>query len=101
MEETRMQIAHQDIYIGPEGVATRAYLGEDLEQWFDVQDSVPHLTLAIAPNHFASSLGPMVKEALASEWVSTKKKTYPSPEKREDTPNKYPQTNHNGSGDSM
>ncbi|KAK0136983.1 hypothetical protein N1851_026849 [Merluccius polli] len=67
MEETRIQIAHQDIYIGPEGVAALALLGGELEQWYDVSGSVPHLTLGIAPNHFASSLGPMIKEALQSD----------------------------------
>ncbi|KAK0146743.1 Gag-Pol polyprotein [Merluccius polli] len=72
MEETRIQIAHQDIYIGPEGVAALALLGEELKQWYDVQGSVPHLTLGVATDHYASSLGPMVKEAIQSEWVPTK-----------------------------
>ncbi|KAK0139970.1 Pol polyprotein [Merluccius polli] len=71
MEETRIQIAHQDIYIGSEGVAL-ALLDEELEQWYDVSGSVPHLTLGIAPNRFASSLGPMIKEAIQSEWRPTK-----------------------------
>ncbi|KAK0139965.1 Pol polyprotein [Merluccius polli] len=62
MEETRIQIAHQDIYVGPEGVAALAILGEELEQWYDVPGSVPHITLGIAPDHFASSLGPMTLE---------------------------------------
>ncbi|KAK0139958.1 hypothetical protein N1851_023121 [Merluccius polli] len=56
MEETRIQIAHQDIYIGSEGVAALALLDEELEQWYDVSGSVPHLTLGVAPNRFASSL---------------------------------------------
>ncbi|KAK0147534.1 Gag-Pol polyprotein [Merluccius polli] len=72
MEETRIQIAHQDIYIGSEGIAALALLDEELEQWYDVPGSVPHLTLGVAPNRFASSLGPMIKEAIQSEWRPTK-----------------------------
>ncbi|KAK0136441.1 Gag-pol polyprotein [Merluccius polli] len=85
MEETWIQIAHQDIYIGPEGVAALALLGGELEQWYDVSGSVPHLTLGIAPNRFASSLGPMIKEAIQSE-------------RGEDDPDKHPKKNNDRGG---
>ncbi|KAK0134762.1 Gag-Pol polyprotein [Merluccius polli] len=94
MEETRIQIAHQDIYVGPEGVAALALLGEELEQWYDVSGSVPHLTLGIAPDHFASSLGPMVKEATQSEWRPTKNPLIHRQKGGKDVPDKHPKENN-------
>ncbi len=41
-------ITTQDIYIGPQGAAASVLLPQELQEWFQVQNSMPHVTLLIA-----------------------------------------------------
>ncbi|KAK0139607.1 Gag-Pol polyprotein [Merluccius polli] len=61
------------LYIGPQGVATHIHLDDRTRQWYSLTEtSVPHLTLAVARNHEAKDLGPMMKIAMAvTDWTPT------------------------------
>ncbi|CAI5657156.1 unnamed protein product [Oreochromis niloticus] len=68
-------ITSEDIYIGPQGAAAAVTLPDELKDWFQVQNSVPHITLLIAQGHESHELGPMIKQALqVPEWEPTENK---------------------------
>ena len=52
-----MMMEHQDIYVGPEGVAAGGILGNGVEDLFVVSGSAPHLTLAVGSHHLPAELG--------------------------------------------
>lgn len=65
----------QDVYIGPQGAAAAVTLPTDLKDWFQVENSTPHVTLLVAKGHESHDLGPMVKAAMqVQEWKATKNK---------------------------
>ncbi|XP_029902678.1 uncharacterized protein LOC115355895 [Myripristis murdjan] len=70
----RMQyfIISTTIYVGPQGAAAAVKLPSPLQDWFQVSDSVPHVTLLIKAHHESHELGPMMKTAEAiQEWTET------------------------------
>ena len=71
MEAQMSMMEHQDIYVGPEGVAAGGILGKGVEDLFVVSGSAPHLTLAVGSHHLPAELGPMVARGLAAEWYPT------------------------------
>lgn len=64
VNKKQLLITTEDIYIGPQGGAAAVTLPEHLAQWFQVQNSVPHVTLLIEQGYESHDLGPMVKTAL-------------------------------------
>ena len=63
MDQTLQPCAHQDIYIGPEGVAAHALLDANLLPWYRVPGAASHLTQAVTCHYQPANLGPMMKEA--------------------------------------
>lgn len=63
------------IYVGKEGVAAKAALPPNIEKWFNMPLSVPHVSLALSASHTAKELGPMTKalETLG-DWEQTELK---------------------------
>ncbi len=62
----------EDICVGPQGAAAAAFrLPDQLSQWFQVKDSVPHVTLMKTKGYESHELGPMIKQALQVQtWIS-------------------------------
>ncbi|XP_063321149.1 uncharacterized protein LOC134619320 [Pelmatolapia mariae] len=73
LEGQTWNVCSQNIYVGPEGVATAVNLTEEQRPWFKMgPDSVPHITLAVHEGHQAKELGTMVKRALDEPcWQAT------------------------------
>lgn len=72
MAELRPKIICKGIYCGKEGVAAKVELTEWQQRWYQLgSTSVPHVTLAVGHGQEARSLGPMIKRALTTRWVST------------------------------
>ncbi|KAK0140845.1 Gag-Pol polyprotein [Merluccius polli] len=73
MEGTCHMVRYEHLYIGPQGVATHVHLDDRTRQWYALTEtSVPHLTLAVARNHEAKELGPMMKTAMTiTDWMPT------------------------------
>ncbi|XP_072566556.1 uncharacterized protein [Paramormyrops kingsleyae] len=73
LEGHKWQVASENIYVGPEGVASATLLTPEQLPWFMMgQEAVPHLSLALHPKHQAKDLGPMVKRARETrDWVQT------------------------------
>ncbi|KAK0133963.1 Gag-pol polyprotein [Merluccius polli] len=73
MEGTCHMVRYEHLYIGPQGVATHVHLDDKTRQWYALTEtSVPHLTLAVARNHEAKDLGPMMKTAMGvTDWTPT------------------------------
>lgn len=68
-------LVSNDIYVGPQGAAAAVTLPSELQEWFQVQDSTPHVTLLTAEGHESHEMGPMVKAALqVREWLTTSNK---------------------------
>ena len=57
MEAQMSMMEHQDIYVGPEGVAAGGILGKGVEDLFVVSGSAPHLTLAVGSHYLPAELG--------------------------------------------
>ncbi|XP_048853493.1 uncharacterized protein LOC125721578 [Brienomyrus brachyistius] len=73
LEGHEWQVASQNIYVGPEGVASAVHLSPEQLPWYRMgEEAVPHVSLALHPKHQAKDLGPMVKRATsATDWVLT------------------------------
>ena len=68
----------EDIYLGPQGAAAAVKLPDDLNGWFQVSNSTPHVILLIAQGHESHELGPMVKAAKKNKTVDTyRQQVYP------------------------
>lgn len=56
--------------MGPEGVAAPVTLSDQMLHWFQVKDSIPHVTLMVKKGHESQELKPMVKRAMeVREWL--------------------------------
>ena len=62
----------KNIYIGPQGAAAAVFLQPDLQEWFQVKGSTPHVTLVVADGYESHDLGPMMKTALQAKWMPSK-----------------------------
>nr|XP_023646965.1 uncharacterized protein LOC111833194 [Paramormyrops kingsleyae]XP_023646975.1 uncharacterized protein LOC111833194 [Paramormyrops kingsleyae]XP_023646983.1 uncharacterized protein LOC111833194 [Paramormyrops kingsleyae] len=73
LEGQQWQVASENLYVGPEGVASATLLTSEQLPWFMMgQEAVPHISLALHPKHQAKDLGPMVEQARETEdWVQT------------------------------
>ncbi|XP_013877922.1 uncharacterized protein LOC106527544, partial [Austrofundulus limnaeus] len=71
LEGNQWQIVSENIYVGPEGVASAVKLTDAQLQGYKMgQEAVPHVSLALHPEHQAKDLGPMVKKAVeTNDWV--------------------------------
>ncbi|KAI4888718.1 hypothetical protein NFI96_003920 [Prochilodus magdalenae] len=73
LEGQTWQIATQNIYVAPEGVAAGVTLTAEQAPWYMMsEEAAPHVSLALHPQHQAKELGSIVKRALAqTDWVPT------------------------------
>nr|XP_023686842.1 uncharacterized protein LOC111853780 isoform X2 [Paramormyrops kingsleyae] len=73
LEGQQWQFASENIYVGPDGVASATLLTSEQLPWYIMgQEAVPHVSLALHPKHQAKDLGPMVKRARETQdWVQT------------------------------
>ncbi|XP_072571876.1 uncharacterized protein [Paramormyrops kingsleyae] len=73
LEGHKWQVASENIYVGPEGVASATLLTSGQLPWYMMgQEAVPHVSLALHPKHQAKNFGPMVKRARETkDWVQT------------------------------
>jgi len=75
INKKQYSLISRDIFIGTEGAAAAVTLPPELLEWYQIQDSAPHITLMTANGHRSSELGPMVKAALqVLEWRPTDNK---------------------------
>lgn len=62
----------EDIYVGSQGAAAAIRLPDQLSQWFQFKNSVPHVSLMMVEGHESHELGPMMRLALQVQmWTST------------------------------
>ncbi len=67
----KIEIISQHFRIGKQGAALRIPECEFLKRWFNVTDSVPHVSLYVGKNWEAKDLGSMMKTAEQSKWEPT------------------------------
>ncbi|KAK3539816.1 hypothetical protein QTP70_013302 [Hemibagrus guttatus] len=60
---TQYSLKTIDFIVGPQGAAAAVQLPKQLEQWYQIPDAVPHVSLLIGQGFDSKELGPMVKEA--------------------------------------
>ncbi len=65
----KIEIISQHFIIGKQGAALRIPECEFLKRWFNVTDSVPHVSLYVGKNWEAKDLGSMMKTAEQSKSV--------------------------------
>ncbi len=61
----------QYIVVGPEGVALQVDREKFIDEWFEVPNSVPHVTLYVSKNCASKDLGPMMQKAEKCKWEAT------------------------------
>nr|XP_023649555.1 uncharacterized protein LOC111834465 [Paramormyrops kingsleyae] len=73
LEGHKWQVSSQNIYVGPEVVASATILTPEQQPWYRMgQEGVPHISIALHPKYQAKDLDPMVKKAQeAEDWVET------------------------------
>ena len=57
--------SEQCLFVGPQGCAIPIRLSDTQHTLFDVKDSFPHITVAVAPGKEAKHLGKMVARCQA------------------------------------
>ncbi len=70
-EGPKIEIISQHITIDKQGAALWLPECEFVKKWFNVTDSVPHVSLYLGKNWEAKDLGPMMKKAEQSKWEPT------------------------------
>ncbi|KAK3560307.1 hypothetical protein QTP86_006314 [Hemibagrus guttatus] len=76
---TQYSLKTIDFIVGPQGAAAAAVqLPKQLEQWYQIPDAAPHVSLLIGQGFESKELGPMVKEAIADniETAGAQQKYY-------------------------
>ncbi|KAK3520994.1 hypothetical protein QTP86_016879, partial [Hemibagrus guttatus] len=59
-----------DLIVGPQGAAATVQLPKQLEQWYQIPDAAPHVSLMIGQACESKELGPMVKEeSQVKQWT--------------------------------
>ncbi|XP_078529919.1 uncharacterized protein LOC144810565 [Lissotriton helveticus] len=70
-----MELFEHTLYVGKEGCAVSIKLGPQEMRLFQVPDSEPHVSIAVAPGYYPKDLGPMVKRL--QDLPRTKDFTFP------------------------
>ncbi|KAK3506562.1 hypothetical protein QTP70_009479 [Hemibagrus guttatus] len=60
---TQYSLKTIDLIVGPQGAAAVVQLPKQLEQWYQIPEAAPHVSLLIGQGFESKELGPMVKEA--------------------------------------
>jgi hypothetical protein len=67
----KIPMMSQYIVIGPKGAALQIDREKFIDEWFEVPNSVPHVTLYVNKDCVSRDLGPMMQEAEKSKWKAT------------------------------
>lgn len=70
-KDIKVDLISQYIVIGQEGAALQVECNPFLTKWYNVPESVPHITLLINENFKDKDLGPMMKTASTLKWDKT------------------------------
>lgn len=62
VNQRQYMVRCNDIYIGAQGAALSAKSPPDVSPWFQVPNSVPHLTLAVADGRISDEMGPRINK---------------------------------------
>ncbi|KAK3506688.1 hypothetical protein QTP70_014910, partial [Hemibagrus guttatus] len=74
-----------DFVVGPQGAAAAVQLPKQLEQWYEIPDAAPHVSLLIGQGFESKELGPMVKEASkVKQWTQVGVATHGAKVEREE-----------------
>ncbi|KAK3545974.1 hypothetical protein QTP70_017697, partial [Hemibagrus guttatus] len=70
---TQYSLKTINLIVGPQGAAAAVQLPKQLEQWYQIPEAAPHVSLLIGKGFFESKeLGPMVKEASkVNQWTQS------------------------------
>ncbi|XP_053292536.1 uncharacterized protein LOC128453586 [Pleuronectes platessa] len=71
MAHLQPKITCSSIVCGKEGVAAEVKLDDFAEEWYQLTESAPHVTLTVGFGYEARSLGPMMKRAQGLTWIAT------------------------------
>ncbi|KAK3522532.1 hypothetical protein QTP86_021140, partial [Hemibagrus guttatus] len=67
---TQYSLKTIDFIVGPQGAAAAVQLPKQLEQWYQIPEAAPHVSLLIGQGFESKELGPMVKEASkVKQWT--------------------------------
>ncbi len=61
----------QYIVVGPEGAALQVDREKFIDEWFEVPNSIPHVSLYVSKNCVPKDLGPMMQNAEKCKWEAT------------------------------
>ncbi len=67
----KITMMSQYIVVGPEGAALQVDREKFIDEWFEVPNSVPHVTLYVSKNCISKDLGPMMQKAEKCKWEVT------------------------------
>ncbi len=59
----KITMMSQYIVVGPEGAALQVDREKFIDEWFEVPNSVPHVSLYVSKNCASKDLGPMMQKA--------------------------------------
>ena len=71
MAHLQPKITCSSIVCGKEGVAAEVKLDDFAEEWYQLTESAPHVTLTVGFGYEGRSLGPMMKRAQGLTWIAT------------------------------
>ncbi len=67
----KIPMISQYIVVGLEGAALQVDREKFIDEWFEVPNSVPHITLYVSKNCASKDLGPMMQKAEKCKWEAT------------------------------
>ncbi len=67
----KIPMMSQYIIVGPEGAALQVDRERFIDEWFEIPNSVPHISLYISKNCVSKDLGPMMRKAEKCKWEAT------------------------------
>lgn len=67
----KVELITEYIIIGNEGAAINVKTNQFLTRWYNVPESAPHITLLVNEGYESKNLGPMMKNAINTEWRET------------------------------
>ncbi len=68
----KIPMMSQYIIVGPEGAALQVDRERFIDEWFEIPNSVPHISLYISKNCASKDLGPMMQKAEKCKWEPQK-----------------------------
>ncbi|XP_056592765.1 uncharacterized protein LOC130411831 [Triplophysa dalaica] len=70
-KDKKVPLISQHIIVGPQGAALQVDRNDFIKEWFQIPNSVPHITLYLEQGSENKEIGPMMKKAKGIQWKST------------------------------